>query len=552
MTRRTEKLKRNLHRSKVWGSLSQQQKTALNRVEVRAKERHDQALPKLEKRVVSLGFTTEDLYKCLEYIRDEAPLIINLSVDTLSKLLNDTHYRNSFEIRATGANRTVPYSSYERSREWWEEVIFDDGYYDAPASERPKYGCLNITGAVTGVASAKAYGRLHLILKQDLRNRSTLFDCDTGNYLYKHGEKDAVLATTEYYAHVMNWFNDNDLIATLRRSVLSNKSNYKEIQIHGPVELARDVEALSIPYWEFSASATLLGLVRRFQQKTGCRIIWQYDVIGLSKATEISEPGSLPSAAPPVSKEKPEPKKDSAAASDPVSACASTKALLPKTPDSKKHTPVPRTAPSKSGASGESSTESSAKISEASKDPPGKVASTGPATYVSAKAPLTEDSDLKKTERRAKRDKLPKKDLPAAAGAAATDETPVAPKITSLTKNPDQKKGEGISKAAEAATPKESSTMEKAASDDTAGASTTLPTEACEHKKGIPEVPEVKASTSNKKECKSFNQKKESDGTAAAESTKTALAARDASQEAANIPAMAELDTSSWATCSVM
>jgi hypothetical protein len=98
------------------------------------------------------------------------------------------------------------------------------------------------------------------------------------------------LATCEYYGHVLNRYADTDLravldisgtIATRIRGAPSKCSTYKEVQIHGPVSLATDVEALSVPGKEDEANSELKRIVKEFQMLSGCNVMWQGDLLGL-------------------------------------------------------------------------------------------------------------------------------------------------------------------------------------------------------------------------------------------------------------------------------
>lgn len=48
---------------------------------------------------------------------------------------------------------------------------------------------------------------------------------------------------------------------------------YKEAQIHGPVCLATDTEALSVPGRESDASKDLKNMVCAFQKKAECSVL---------------------------------------------------------------------------------------------------------------------------------------------------------------------------------------------------------------------------------------------------------------------------------------
>ena len=91
---------------------------------------------------------SEDLDRCLKYIRDEAPIVIHLTQNCLSYLVRpeETHYRNMFEVNSTGGNP----SFNDRIR--YESNMFSSYYDGASAYQRVKYGCLNLTGDIEGVA----------------------------------------------------------------------------------------------------------------------------------------------------------------------------------------------------------------------------------------------------------------------------------------------------------------------------------------------------------------------------------------------------------------
>lgn len=94
------------------------------------------------------------------------------------------------------------------------------------------------------------------------------------------------LATHEYYAHVLQLYNDEELKALMKvckhariGGSASQCATYKEVQIHGPIDLATDIQALSLPGKEEEASSEVQQLVGAFQKKTQCNILWQEDIL---------------------------------------------------------------------------------------------------------------------------------------------------------------------------------------------------------------------------------------------------------------------------------
>lgn len=243
--------------------------------ESKARKSHENALIQLQKRVQRLGFSQSKLDECLAYIAQEAPIIIHLTEQTLEKLLADTHFRSLFETNTSGGSNSIP------GRETWEHNMFGGCYDKCKPFLRPKYGCLNISGDFRGVQAAMLYGNFVLTLKNDLRFRCTLFDRDTGTFAIK--QQSMVLATYQYYAHILQMYPDEELRAALTVSRVSGSPSkcqqYKEVQIHGAIQLDSDIQTLSVPGKQSEASAKLRQLVEAFQEKTKCNILWQGDLL---------------------------------------------------------------------------------------------------------------------------------------------------------------------------------------------------------------------------------------------------------------------------------
>jgi hypothetical protein len=259
-------------KEKILTSLESCQLAALLYVENKAQSMHDLALPALERRVQDLGFSGEALHRCLQYIRNDAPIIIHLTEFALNELVKDTHYRSLFETGTSGG------SKQRSARRKWEDSMFDSAYKECENHMRPKYGCLNITGDIAGVHPARYYGSLFITLESHVRHRATFFDKDSGGKA-----KVRSLATNELYAHVLNNYTDEDLRSALSVSRIggapSHCNTYKEVQIHGPICLATDVQALSVPGKAKYASVTLKNNVTMFQTLTGCNVLWQGDLL---------------------------------------------------------------------------------------------------------------------------------------------------------------------------------------------------------------------------------------------------------------------------------
>jgi len=218
------------------------QKEAVRHIRHLALENHERALPGLQQRVAKLGFSDTDLWMCLSWIRELAPVIVHINLDTVGKfLLNDTHYRNQFETNSSsGLLKTS-------AREKWERGLFGTAYDTATGFQRPKYGVQNIWNDPVGVQGAQQYGDSYLVLK-DVRLRCTLSPKDSANLPAKR------LAVLDYYAHVLAEYSDKELHEAIRvaakgnenvgdsKKVIEKWGMYKEAQLHGEIDLKKHVD----------------------------------------------------------------------------------------------------------------------------------------------------------------------------------------------------------------------------------------------------------------------------------------------------------------------
>jgi len=217
------------------------QKKAVRHIRQLAAANHARALPQLQERCKKLGYTDVDLWTTLAFIREQAPVVVQIHLHKLMDFFEkDTHYRNQFE---TGTSHGTLSGS---TRQGWERNLFGDAYDGAAGFDRPKYGVLNMMNDHRGVRRASQYGESYFILK-DVRLRVTCSPKDSSGCNAQH------LAVLDYFAHVLLEFNDNNLrevCDVANGKALSADSSrldyYKEIQIHGEVKLAEHIERIVV------------------------------------------------------------------------------------------------------------------------------------------------------------------------------------------------------------------------------------------------------------------------------------------------------------------
>lgn len=226
----------------------------------------DAAFPTLKERFERLGWNETTLRRTLRYIRTEAPIIVHVNVDNCMKFfLSDTHYRNQFETNTS--NGTLNHSI----RKQWEDRLFNNIYKNSDGFERVKYGVLNVINDPNGVQCCSQYGDSYLVLK-DARLRCTFAAKDSSC-------ADVIPSSVEHYAHTLAEFSDVELrevvaVATRRKEFGDSRaiSTYKELQIHGPLELTKHVEALVLNE-RYANDTKMLEKADRFCRKANARLI---------------------------------------------------------------------------------------------------------------------------------------------------------------------------------------------------------------------------------------------------------------------------------------
>jgi len=250
------------------------QQEAIRHIRHLAQENHERALPSLQKRVTKLGYSDIDLWMCLSWIRELAPIIVHLNLDKVGPfLLKDNHYRNQFEVgTSAGLLNTA-------AREKWERGLFGTAYDKAKGSQRPKYGVQNIWNDPQGVQGAKQYGDSYMVLK-DVRLRCTLSPQDSANLPAKR------LAVLDFYAHVLAEYSDKELKETIRvaqkgdekvgdsHAVIEKWGMYKEAQLHGDISLDNHVDALVVSMRHKPRA----HWIEEICQKHKWRLIWMDDM----------------------------------------------------------------------------------------------------------------------------------------------------------------------------------------------------------------------------------------------------------------------------------
>ncbi|MEU0597025.1 DUF3626 domain-containing protein [Streptomyces sp. NPDC006393] len=140
----------------------------------------------------------------------------------LQALARDGAYHSQF-VTGTSNGGLTAHPGGDRWR--WESRIFGGAYDDAPATERPVYGALDFRRQVVG--AAPRFGSSHFRLTAAALARATFCYPDSAAEPADFGTAAAM-----------------PLVALAEADERDALDDYIEAQVHGGVDLARDVEAL--------------------------------------------------------------------------------------------------------------------------------------------------------------------------------------------------------------------------------------------------------------------------------------------------------------------
>jgi len=195
--------------------------------------------------------------------------------------MEDTLFKNLFDVKTGGGcTSTGP-------RKGWETSIFGPCYDNAcddendSPSKRPKYGVLDVCNDPQGVLPARCYGRSYFVFR-NVRLRTTFASCDTSAM--------PDLAVLDQHAKVLYEYFENELREVVRVATAPPGSEervgdsgaiirYKEAQIHGEVQLARDIVRLVAveEHRDMEKSDGHFGKkeVEELCEKHGWELVWQ-------------------------------------------------------------------------------------------------------------------------------------------------------------------------------------------------------------------------------------------------------------------------------------
>ncbi|WP_425829653.1 DUF3626 domain-containing protein [Streptomyces fractus] len=209
------------------------------------------------------GVTEDEADALIATLRAHARVTLNFHPDRVppgtgpratvaERLTADGVYRSQYETGLSNGSRSAHTGGL---RDNWEHALFGGAYQRAAASERPKYGALNLMRHADG--GAPRFGACHVQLRQEVGERATFCfgdshvgPADIGTLDALHPVLAAVVADAAASGQSLG-VAGADPVAEIRalpharpRPPGRSLDFYVEAQVHGDIHLARDAEAL--------------------------------------------------------------------------------------------------------------------------------------------------------------------------------------------------------------------------------------------------------------------------------------------------------------------
>lgn len=212
-----------------------------------------------------VGSMSSPIEHALDHVRSRAaglpmpevlPVTVNFHPDTkvqgeltIERIARDGFYRSQFETGTSNGGLTAKPGG---DRWAWESDVFGSAYDKVDPALRPKYGALNFRKGVIG--GSPRFGSCHLRLRSHVLARTTFCYPDSHLIPEAFGVADRMA--------LIDLAEENPL------GLDPVLDNYIEAHVHGPLNIATDVEALVLdPSYRDTA-------IEEWARRFGCCVEW--------------------------------------------------------------------------------------------------------------------------------------------------------------------------------------------------------------------------------------------------------------------------------------
>ncbi len=250
-------------------ALHRSQEQAIAHVTAQARLRRDAARERIDELLRMSNATWAAYDEAMAMLRSRARVAVHFHPDrpdanghsVAAGILDAGAYRSQFETRLSNGH-VAPFAGSPRDE--WERRLFGGAYQlDGTASaHRPKYGALDLFLQPDG--PAPRFGSSYLLLRSSVLPRCTFtylgsqestlagsfeeLDDVVGALLFEAFTRDSAagerdIRPARIVSHLRTRL-DEPIAARMSRPLSRNLDQFVEAQVHGPIALAEDVEAL--------------------------------------------------------------------------------------------------------------------------------------------------------------------------------------------------------------------------------------------------------------------------------------------------------------------
>ena len=217
-------------------NLTDKQRLALKNANTKAKIHQKNITHLVIDKFISNNIDIKYIDKIKEFIETNVSMTTKIKCNILEKFILDPVLKNRIELTP---NDTT-YIDYRKKK---EDVLFNKAYSESEASERVKYGSLNLRNLISGDPLASMYGDTTIFYKNDIKDRVT--------FLYGNSDASMMyICTFKYFEHILYHCPIEDIKLLINLIDLQpNDKNFKsyiEIQLHGIIDLTKDVEKITM------------------------------------------------------------------------------------------------------------------------------------------------------------------------------------------------------------------------------------------------------------------------------------------------------------------
>lgn len=237
----TEIQERKKTRAKMFSDLNMTEKEILAvKNSLRKSKIHEKNMTfHVETKFIEAGIDLSYIDKIIEHFRTKSGLttkmrsIVLLNRPIFQILCDDPKLKNCLEL-----------GNYDyKQRKDAEENLFVNAYLNSEPHERPKYGSVNFRNDFFGDPLCKCYGDITIIYDESIKYRTSFIYGDSFGMM-------KYICTYDHLKHILFHIpisDINKMISIIDHGTECTLTSYIEAQIHGKVDLGRDVQRIIIP-----------------------------------------------------------------------------------------------------------------------------------------------------------------------------------------------------------------------------------------------------------------------------------------------------------------